>query len=55
MDAELLLNSGKGGVLPQIGCDLSAVLNCKQTKVAVALLEHEVVGLPDLFGGCSEW
>ena len=52
--AELLLDSGKGGVLPQTGCDLSAVLDRKQAKVAVALLEHEVVCLPDLFRGGSE-
>ena len=54
VEAELLLDSGVGGVLPQTGCDLSAVLDRKQAKVAVALLEHEVVCLPNLFGGGSE-
>ena len=33
---------------------MSAVLNCKQAKVAVALLEHEVVCLPNLFWGGME-
>ena len=28
--AELLLNTREGGVLPQIGCDLSAVFDLKQ-------------------------
>ena len=36
--------------MPQAGCDLSAVLDRKQMEVVVSLLEHEVVGLPDLFG-----
>ena len=45
---------GKGGVLPQAGCDLSAVLDRKQAKIAVALLEYKVVCLPDLFGGGTE-
>ena len=49
--AELSLDTGEGGVLPQAGCDLSAVFDRKQAKVAVALLEHEVVGLPDLLRG----
>ena len=53
--AKLLLDMGKCGVLPQTGCNLSAVLNRKQAKVAVALLEHEVVCLPDLLRGGSEW
>ena len=52
--AELLLDTREGGVLPQAACDLSAVLDRKQAKVAVALLEHEVVYLPDLFGGGTE-
>ena len=52
--AELLLDTGKGGVLPQTSCDLSAVFDRKQAKVAVALLEYEVVCLPDLFRGGSE-
>ena len=49
--AELLLDTGEGGVLPQTGCDLSAVFIRKQAKVAVALLEHEVVCLPYLLRG----
>ena len=52
--AELLHNLGKRGVLPQAGCDLSAVFDCKQAEVAVALLDHEVVCLPYLFGGGLE-
>ena len=55
MEAELLLDPGVGGVLPQAGCDLSAVFNRKQTEVAVALPEHEVVCLPYLFGRGTEW
>ena len=53
--AELLLDMGEGGLLPQTCCDLSAVLNRKQPKVAVALLKHEVVCLPDLLRGGLEW
>ena len=41
--AELFFDRGEGGVLPQAGCNLSAVLDLKQTEVAVALLEHQVV------------
>ena len=52
--AELSLDTREGGVLPQAGCDLPAVFNRKQTVVAVALLEHEVVRLPNLFGGGTE-
>ena len=52
--AELLLDTRKGGVLPQVGCYSSAVFYRKQTEVAVALLEHEVVCLSDLFGGGTE-
>ena len=37
--AELLLNTGEGGVLLERGGDLSAVLDREQTEVAVALLE----------------
>ena len=48
------LCSAESGVLPQAGCNLSAVLDRKQTEVAVALLEHEVVGLPNLFVGGLE-
>ena len=40
--------------MPLAGCNLSAVLDCKQAKIAVALLEHKVVYLPDLFGGGTE-
>ena len=40
--------------MPQAGCDLSAVFDRKQAKIAVALLEHELVCLPDLFGGGTE-
>ena len=54
MLAELFLNLGEGGVLPQASCYLSAVFHRKQTEVAVALLEHEVVCLPDLFWGGLE-
>ena len=49
-----MLDSGKCGVLPQTGCDLSAVFDRKQMEVAVAQLEHEVVCLPYLFWGGSE-
>ena len=42
---------GEGGVFPQAGCNLSAAFSCKQAKVAVALLEHEVVCLPYLLEG----
>ena len=52
--AELSLDTRKRGVLPQAGCNLSAVLNRKQAEVAVALLEHEVVCLPYLLGGGTE-
>ena len=55
VEAKLLLDPGVGGVLPQTGCDLPAVLDRKQTEVAVALLEHKVVCLPYLFGGGTEW
>ena len=48
---KLFLNSGKVGVFPQASCDLSAVFNRKQAKVAVALLKHEVVCLPYLLRG----
>ena len=54
VEAELLLDTGKGGVVPQACCNLSAVSNRKQLEVAVALLEHQVVCLPDLFGGGTE-
>ena len=50
----LFLDAGKGGVFPQAGCYLSAVLDCKQPKVAVALLEHKVVCLPYLLWGGME-
>ena len=53
--AELSLDTGEVGVLPQAGYNLSAVLDRKQATVAVALLEHEVVCLPDLFRGGWEW
>ena len=52
--AELLLDAGKCGVLPQAGCNLSEVFNRKQAEVAVAQLEHEVVCLHDLFRGGME-
>ena len=52
--AELLLHTFIRGVIPQAGCHLPAVLNRKQAKVAVSLLEHEVVSLPDLFRGGAE-
>ena len=52
--AELLLDTVEGGVLPQAGCNLSAVLDRKQTEIAEALLEHAVVCLPYLLGGGSE-
>ena len=55
VQTELLLDSGKGGVLPQACCYLSAVLDRKQAKIAVALLEHEVVCLPYLLRGGTEW
>ena len=40
VEAELSLDPGVGGVLPQTGCDLSAVFNRKQTEVAVALCDR---------------
>ena len=40
--------------MPQAGCYLSAVFNRKQAEVAVSLLEHEAVSLPNLFGGGLE-
>ena len=52
--AELLLDAGEGGVLYQACCNLSAVFDRKQAKVAVALLEHEEVCLPYLLGGGTE-
>ena len=52
--AELLLDMMEGGVLSQTGCDLSAVFNRKQAKIAVTLLEHEVVCVPYLFRGGME-
>ena len=52
--AELLLDPAECGVVPQAGCNLSAVCNRKQAKVAVALLDHKVVGLPYLFWGGLE-
>ena len=52
--AELLLDTREGRVLPQAGCDLSEVFDRKQGKVAVAVLDHEVVCLPDLFQS-STW
>ena len=52
--AALLLNTREGGVSPQRGGDLPAVFDYKQSEVAVALLEHEVVCLPDLFRGSTE-
>ena len=54
MLAELFRNLGEGGVLPQSSCYLSAVFHRKQTKIAVALLKHEVFSLPDLLWGGSE-
>ena len=47
--AELLLDTRKGGVRPQAGCDSSTVFNRTQAKVAEALLDHKVVCLPNLF------
>ena len=44
--AEFFLDTGEGGVLPQIGCDVSLVFDRKHVKVAVALLQHEVVWPP---------
>ena len=54
VEGELLLNPGQGGVLSQVYGNRSAVLDREQSEVAVALLEHEVVGLHDLFRGGSE-
>ena len=55
VQAVLSLDLGEGGLLPQASRDLSAVLNHKQTEVAVSLLEHEVVCLPYLLWGGLEW
>ena len=33
---------------------MSVVLDCKQANVALLLLEHDVIGLPNLFGGGLE-
>ena len=52
---KLLFDTREGGVLPQAGCDLSAVFDRKQEKVAEALLKQEVVCLQYLFGGGKEW
>ena len=49
VEAELLLDPGIGGVLPQAGCDLSAVLDRKQTEVAVGGVG---AGRADLGVGC---
>ena len=43
VNADLLLDAGEGEVLPQAGCHLTTVLNRKQAKVAVALLEHAII------------
>ena len=63
MFAELVLNVGKGWVCAQALGDLSAVSDREEAQVAVAVLEHQVVGFPDLFGGsrkredsvCESW
>ena len=51
---ELFLNAGECGVVPQVSRDLSPVFDSEMAEVAVALLQHEVICLPDLFGGGSE-
>ena len=51
---ELFFDAGKGGVFPQVVCYLSAVFESTQAKVAVALLEHEVVCLHYLLRGGTE-
>ena len=48
VEAKLFLNSGERGVMPQAGCNLSAVLDHNQMKVLETLLEYEVVCLPYL-------
>ena len=54
MCLQLLLNPFVGRELAQVLGDLPAVLNREEPQVAVPLVEHEVVGLPNLFGGGSE-
>ena len=50
----MLLNPFVGGELAQALGDLPAVLDREEPQVAIPLVEHEVVCLPDLFGGSSE-
>ena len=54
MGAQLLLYPLVGGELAQALGDLPVVLDCEEPLVAIPLAEHEVVCLPDLFGGGSE-
>ena len=51
---ELLLYPFIGGELAQALGDLPAVLDREEPQVTVPWAQHEVVGLPDLFGGGSE-
>ena len=52
---QLLFELGILGVLAQTLDNLLEVFEAEEPQVAVALLEHQVVSLPDLFGGGSEW
>ena len=55
MGAQLLLNPLVGGELTQILGNLSAVFDHEASQVAVPGAKHEVVCLPELLGGGSEW
>ena len=52
--AELWLNARKGWVCTQALGDLLAVSDREKSQVAVAVLEHQVVGFSDLFVGSRE-
>ena len=54
MGPELLLDPFVGGELAQALGDLPVVFDREEPQLAVPLAEHEVVCLPDLFGGGSE-
>ena len=53
--SQLLLNPLVGGELAQTLGDLSAVLDHEEPQVGIPWAEYEVVHLPDLFRGGSEW
>ena len=55
MGTKLLLYPFVGGELAQALGDLPAVLDREESQVTVPLTQHEVVCLPYLFWGGSEW